>query len=191
MVKKRLSDLLQEEAHKSSPSDSESAIEVTATPVSSTSEEETEKNVNLEIEEAGSKSVQEESMPDDESTSARRTYATKAELEVTVKELREALEQANQTEASLQQKIADLQSTLAEHTELIDRLKKELQEAKQAAVHLAEANAKLMEEHKTATPERSNPKPVVAKNPYLPAPNLPVRPSDEQIQTPNQMWLLD
>jgi chromosome segregation ATPase len=194
MVKKRLSDLLQEEAQKSSPLASDPAIEVKATSVSSTSEEETEKNVNLDNKEVDS-SLQEESMPDVEQTNSRRTQPTKAELEATIKELKETLEQARENETSLGQQIVDLQSALSEQIELTERLKKELYEAKQAAIHLAEANTKLTEEIKALTSEKPNPnpnpKPVIAKKSYRTVANIPVRPSDEQIQTPNQMWLLD
>jgi chromosome segregation ATPase len=133
MVKKRLSDLLQEEAQKSQ---GETTIETTATPVDSP-------NGSAEH---NSHQAEEDSTPVVEQTTTRRTSPTKAELEVIIKELTHTVEQTHENETSLKQQIVDLQSALAEQKELVEQLKKELNEAKQAAVYLAQNNSQLAEE---------------------------------------------
>ncbi|BAZ00560.1 hypothetical protein NIES37_45550 [Tolypothrix tenuis PCC 7101] len=126
MVKKRLSDLLQEEAQKFTPSEGETAIEVNAEAVS-------------EVEETPTQTPE-------SSTTARRSTPTKADLENTIKELKESLEKSHATETNLQKQVTDLGSAVAEQKALATKLTKELEEAKQAALHLAESNSKLIEE---------------------------------------------
>ncbi|MBE9038509.1 hypothetical protein [aff. Roholtiella sp. LEGE 12411] len=123
MVKKRLTDLLQEEAQKFTPPEGESAIEVTAEEV-----------------------AEETSAQELEQTSSRRTNLTKADLETAVKELTETLEKNHKKEAELQQQVVDLQSKLSEQQTSTERLTKELHEAKKTALQLAEANSQLIEE---------------------------------------------
>jgi predicted RNase H-like nuclease (RuvC/YqgF family) len=129
-ARKRLADLLQEEAEKFTPSEGETAIEVTA-------EEITEEKA----------SPTEESAQQLESTAARRSNPTKADLEATLKELTTNLEKSQQKQAAQEQKIVDLQATLSEQKASIERLTKELNETKQTALHLAEENSKLIEEN--------------------------------------------
>ncbi|MBN3924634.1 hypothetical protein [Nostoc sp. NMS4] len=135
--KQSLSDLLQEEAQKFTPPEGESAIEVTA-----------------------EKIVEEQAASDEESLgqplepiSTKRTSPTKADLEITVKELTSNLETSHKKEASLGQEIADLQSKLSkqktfvsEQKSLLEQLTKELDETKKTALQLAEANSQLIEE---------------------------------------------
>jgi DNA repair exonuclease SbcCD ATPase subunit len=173
MVKKSLSDLLQEEAQKFTPNVGEPVIEVSA----------------QAIVEPDAVSVAEEiTIPTSEAAMGRRSHPTKADLEVKLKQLQLNLEQAKETEKNLQQTISNLQATLAEQETVVERLKKELYDAKKAALQLAQENSKLIEENnsvKTTKQEPENPKPVPAK---APAPYNPLsyrksyRPVDRQPQ---------
>ncbi|WP_414564926.1 MULTISPECIES: hypothetical protein [unclassified Anabaena] len=138
MVKKRLSDLIQEEAEKLTTNENESVIEVTA-------QEVTEQDTSA----AAASPTQ-----TPEPTAAKRTIPTKADLEIIIKELKETLEKKQDKEKSLQQQIADLQSNVSEQKASTEKLTKELQEAKKAAIHLAEANSQLIEENNSLKQER-------------------------------------
>lgn len=142
MVKKRLSDLIQEEAQKLTPNENESVIEVTA-------EEVTEQETPA----AAASPTQ-----TPEPTAAKRTIPTKADLEIIIKELKETLEKKQDKEKSLQQQIADLQSSVSEQKASTEKLTKELQEAKKAAIHLAEANSQLIEENNSLKQEKEKEK---------------------------------
>jgi len=137
MVKKRLSDLLQEEAQKFTPPEGESVIEVTAQAIS-------EPDV-LAAEETPLQ------IP-----AARRTTPTKADLEITIQELTETLEQSHEKEATLQKQVVDLQSAVSQQKALATKLTKELDEAKQAALHLADSKSKLIEEISSLKQEKEN-----------------------------------
>ncbi|MHC5854032.1 hypothetical protein [Nostoc sp.] len=203
--KQSLSDLLQEEAQKFTPSEGESAIEVTA-----------------------EKIVEEQALSDEESlgqplepTSTKRS-PTKADLEATVKELTSNLETSHKNEASLRQEITDLQSKLSkqktfvsEQKSLLEQLTKELDDTKKTALQLAEANSLLIEEINAlkqtaedksklavAVKETSAIKPV--KEHYNPlnykkshrssetlAQNQPQNQPNEYPDSSNEMWLLD
>ncbi len=209
MVKKRLSDLLQEEAQKSSPPEGETTIEVTAIPVHSPVDE---------VQEAASNPAEEDLTLVVEEATAKRTHPTKAELEATVKELTQTVEEVRQKEATLEQQIDDLQSALSEQKELALRLKKELKEAKQAAVYLAEANSKLTEDINTLEQEKNintlaqeknintleqeknintlKPEPTIPrqtnyKKSYQKLENLPQKQPQGSIDASPQTWLLD
>jgi hypothetical protein len=138
MVKKRLSDLIQEEAQKLTPNENESVIEVTA-------QEVTEQDTS----DAAASPTQ-----TPEPTAAKRTIPTKADLEIIIKELKETLEKKQDKEKYLQQQIADLQSSVSEQKASTEKLTKELQEAKKAAIHLAEANSQLIEENNSLKQEK-------------------------------------
>ncbi|MCG6134329.1 MAG: hypothetical protein MET45_06655 [Nostoc sp. LLA-1] len=142
MVKKRLSDLIQEEAQKLTPNENDSVIEVTA-------EEVTEQETPA----AAASPTQ-----TPEPTAAKRTIPTKADLEIIIKELKETLEKKQDKEKSLQQQIADLQSSVSEQKASTEKLTKELQEAKKAAIHLAEANSQLIEENNSLKQEKEREK---------------------------------
>ncbi|WP_138501118.1 hypothetical protein [Nostoc sp. PA-18-2419] len=138
MAKKQsLSDLLQQEAQKITSPEDDSAIEI---PVQEIAQEQA--------------STDEESSPQTpEPTTTRRANPTKADLEVTIKELTSDLEKSHKKEAVLEQEIADLklnlsrQKTLAsEQKTLAEQLTKELNDAKKTALQLAEANSQLIEE---------------------------------------------
>jgi chromosome segregation ATPase len=128
--KQNLSDLIQEEAQKLTPNRAtdEGAIEVPAVPV---------------VEQTAS--TEEESVTE---TSAKRNTPTKADLEATIKDLQTTLEQNQATEKALQKQIKNLQSTLSAEQASLERVTKELEETKKTALHLAEANSKLIEENK-------------------------------------------
>jgi DNA repair exonuclease SbcCD ATPase subunit len=127
-TKKNLSDLLQEEAQKFTPQVGDTAIEVTAKTIvedhSSSDEEETT------------------------STPSKRTNPTKADLEVTIKELTATLEKAHKNEFALKEEISHLTTDLSAQTSLSERLTTELNETKKAALQLAESNSQLIAEIK-------------------------------------------
>ncbi|MEJ1930980.1 hypothetical protein WDZ92_12030 [Nostoc sp. NIES-2111] len=128
--KQNLSDLIQEEAQKFTPSADEAAIEVTAQAVT----EET--------------AVTPEESQETEANGAKRGVPTKADLEATIKELQISLKKSEQQEKTLQQKIEELQSALSEQKSSVKKLTKELEETKKTALQLAQANSKLIDEHK-------------------------------------------
>src|ERR671933_1104083 len=115
MTKKRITDLLRQEAQKLPDAEGTPVIEVTA-------EEVPEQDAEAEEELSTN-------MPNN--SGARRTNLTKADLEATVTQLRSALEQAQQKESSLQQQIADVQSDLDEQKTFVQKLQKELEKANQ------------------------------------------------------------
>ncbi|WYL94785.1 MAG: hypothetical protein HEQ35_13840 [Gloeotrichia echinulata IR180] len=200
MVKKRLSDLLQEEAEKFTPPQGEPVIEVTAEQVS-------EENASA-LEELTTESPTQIPEP----TTTKRTVPTKADLETTIKELQESLEQANQKQASLQQQVVDSQADVAEQKALAERLIKELDEAKQAAVHLAAANSLLIEEINALKAEteiykqqKEIPKqeleiqqhekeaynPLSYRKSHRSSIKLATKQPEEETDNSSQMWLLD
>lgn len=154
MAKKRLSDLLHEEAEKFPNSETEVVVEAQ---VEEVLEEE------ADTEEAAETEEHDETRP-------KRTAPTKAELQAIVTELTTSLALAHQTVESQQQQIAELQSELdiqrasvadlhseleSQRTSVTDLQKKldraqpkknEFEEAKKAALQLADANSKLIEE---------------------------------------------
>ncbi|MDB9373329.1 hypothetical protein [Nodularia sphaerocarpa] len=144
MVKQHLSDLLQKEAQKLIPLENQSVIEVKAEKVTEENALTTEKLPTLTP----------------KSTPFQDTMSTNNSLETTVKELKQSLEQSQDKEKALQKQIVDLQSILYEKQVLTERLTKELHEAKQDALHLAEANSKLIEESHSAIPVKQN-KPAI------------------------------
>ncbi|MDH6086588.1 hypothetical protein [Umezakia ovalisporum] len=147
MVRKYLSELIQEEAQKLITLANEAAIEVT-------SEEVTEQSF-LATEELPS--------PSEKLTPLQDAMSSQKDLETTVQELKQTLEKSQNKEKVLHQQIVDLQSALDEKQLLIERLTKELHEAKQTALHLAEANSKLLEESNSPVQVKSKNSPNPAK----------------------------
>lgn len=254
MTKKRLSDLLQQEAQKFSPPEGETTIDVVAV-----SDENFSTSSDNDTGEDGSAQVQEEAQQTAETTTSRRTTPTKAELEATVKELKEALEKAQQKEASLvnelketlekaqqkeaslvndlkesvektqkkeasvvkelkqtiekaqqkeaslQEQITDLQLDVAKHKKVAAKLKTELDDAKQAAIQLAEANSQLTETISALQQQKANiqssqqekEKTQLSKSikSYRKSYDLPerqpIKKSEEPVDNPSPMWLLD
>lgn len=139
MNKKRLSDLLRDEAEKSP--DTESIEEVVN---------------NLEVDTTLSDTepldeTSDEHSPVNITSRAKRTSPTKAELETTLTELQEALQAAQIREESLGQQIAGLQLELQEQKTLVknlqpileqtNQLKTELEQAKKVILQLSEINS--------------------------------------------------
>jgi hypothetical protein len=164
MTRKRLSDLIQEETQKPSPTPGDSVIDVAATTVTSTALE-TQEAMEENQEKAGI-DAKKETPTLENKVSETTQKAVNSELELKVKDLEAKLVQAQkhqesvqdlqknlekhqEEEASQKQQIIDLQGSLFEQKTLAERLGKELYEAKKAALHLAEANSKLMEEVNT------------------------------------------
>ncbi|AHJ31314.1 hypothetical protein PN465_05970 [Nodularia spumigena CS-584] len=148
MVKKHLSDSLQEEAQKLIPLENQSVIEVKAEKVTEENTLTTDKLPTLSHKQ----------------TPLKEAMSTNNNLETTVQELKENLEESQDKQKAFQKQIVDLQSVLYEKQVLIERLTKELHEAKQDALHLAEANSQLIEESKSRIPVKEN-KPVIPEKP--------------------------
>ncbi|MBH8552306.1 hypothetical protein I8751_07950 [Nostocaceae cyanobacterium CENA357] len=196
MVKKQsLSDLIQEEAQKLTPTEDESTIEVQA-----------EKVVEENTLAADTSSTE-----TPEPTSARRTNPTKADLEVIIKELKETLEQSQKKEKTFQKKLADLQAALSEQQASAERLTKELNETKKTALQLAEANSKLIEENKVAKQEqeiehkalvkeqekssaiqvKEKYNPIAYRKSHLATQKMPQQPIDTNDDFADNTWLYD
>lgn len=132
-TKKRLSDLLREEAQKS-PSEAEAIQEATSKPIEpDPTLSETEPSHDLD-----------QPSPLNTATPAKR-IPTKAELETTVSELREALNESHRKENSLQQQIADLKSDLQEQKILIQKLLVELEPTNQIKAELEQAKKVILQ----------------------------------------------
>lgn len=149
MTKKRLVDLLREEAQESP--DPETEVTQEAAP------DQLEADTTLLETEPPDKTTAEPSSVDPAATlRAKRTDPTKAEPETTVLELQEILQAAYGKENSLQQQIANLQSDLQEQKILVQKLqatleqsnqiKAELEQAKKVILQLSEANSKTTQE---------------------------------------------
>lgn len=214
MAKRRLADLVQEEANKDTTDTTKaSVIDVTATPVEESSEQESATEEN----------------------NTEGTHLSKADLEATIQELNELIAQVHQSEANLQKKVEKLQSALSEQKELsersekalaeqqtkAERSEKELKEAKKAALQLAEANSELTAEieelkqtiasyEQQRQPQQKQPQqkqpqakekpaaitkaPISYRKSYGTLERLQVQPSVEQTHssdTSSPMWLLD
>ncbi len=133
MVKRRLTELIQNEAQKIPTPAQDSVIDVTATAVVASEEKQGIKKA--EIIESIEKN--------EEKNNLKLNQATKVDLEATIKQLNESLGKARQNEINLQEEIGTLKSTLSEQKVKSNNLAKELQEAKAAAIHLADANSQL------------------------------------------------
>lgn len=130
MVKQNLSESLQQEAQKLILLENEAAVEVTA-------QEVTEQNVLA---------TEQLLKPHDAAMSSSK------DLETTVEKLKQTLEEYQNKEKTLQKQIVDLQSNLYEKQVLTERLTKELHEAKQTALQLAESNSQLIQQSKSHIP---------------------------------------
>ncbi|WP_414526401.1 hypothetical protein [Nodularia chucula] len=130
MVKKHLSDLVQEEPQKLIPLANQSVIEVKAEKI-------TEDN-SLTIDKLPTQTPK--------PTAVKETMSSNHHLEATIQELKKSLAQSQDKEKILQQQIVDLQSALYEKQVLTEKLTTDLHAAKQDALHLAEANSKLIAE---------------------------------------------
>jgi chromosome segregation ATPase len=129
MVKRRITDLIPEEAQKITVSNDENVIEVTATPIEIVTPDEA---INEAKPPAPEKVVVENPINKD--------------LEIQVKKLQDSLKSSQKIETNLRQEITDLEAKLLQQKQAADKFKKELGEAKKAAVHLADANSKLSDE---------------------------------------------
>ncbi len=164
MVRKRLEDLLREEAEKSPNSEAafEQTIELEATEVSDTDPEITEDSSS--------------------NTAAKRTNPTKAELENTVKELKAALQASEAENKSLQRQISTLQSDLQQQkilADLAEKLQAELDETKQLILKLSEANSK---PPRSVSPSSSTQQSSQGKN--LALSRLPKAPQSPTLNSP-------
>ncbi|WP_353929773.1 hypothetical protein WJM97_15870 [Okeanomitos corallinicola TIOX110] len=188
MAKKRLTDLLQEETQKFTPSPVEPAIDVTAEKV-------IESDVSQD-EEVTAKT-----------TSTDSSTPTKSDLEFTIEDLQATLEQHQNQEVDLQQEISELKTALSEQKTLAERLAKELYETKKTALQLAESNSQLIAEMKdiknkpVPEPTKEIAKPPVKEssksiiiNPhksYRPAPRVVIKSNTSNDEFKDKTWLFD
>ncbi|QXE24867.1 hypothetical protein B6N60_03577 [Richelia sinica FACHB-800] len=177
MPKKRLADLLQEEAQKFTPNSDEPTIEVTAQAivVDTITEPETDTT-----------SVS-------EAPAVKRANSQKAELEATIKELQKTINTAQKQEIHFQEQINDLQAALSERDGLVEKLARELSEAKQTALQLADANSQLLEEIKALKEPKGHSK-LIYKQPTKTHRNLPhiTAPNNEPKEDfGSNTWLYD
>ena len=217
MAKKSLTDLLHEEVKKSSKQESETV----------------QKNTDDELQEQTDQTVEKLPMTTQNKPSARRATSTKADLESTITELRtalkeaqhqeetfvdlkNALEEAYKKEGALEQQITDLQSDLQHQKRLVHKLekevekleplKKEFEQAKKAALQLAEANEKLTQEinslkkgneppkEQKPTPVKEQKVSVIKEQENTPRYQQPLRPIQKEADKPadfaTKSWLL-
>lgn len=137
MARKRLGDLLREEAQKPSEPEVVQAADSEAMP---------ELDTSLAPAEPLDEVTQEPLSTVTNSTNAnRRTNPTKADLEATVAELRAALQEVQQHENSLQQQVAHLQLELDDYHILVSKLKAELEQAETVKAELEEAKKVILQ----------------------------------------------
>ncbi|MEB3219416.1 MAG: hypothetical protein VKN72_24710 [Nostocales cyanobacterium 94392] len=170
MVKKNLSDLIQEESNKTTQG--ESTIDVTASEVKEVNKVNAPSDIDLEatvkeLQESLNKTQKNEETlrqqaKEFESTIAKQDKLFKqlqkeveeakklGNLQDTVEELKQELKTARENEKSLEKLIGELQLTLQEKDALTEKLTTELYAAKKDALQLAEANTKLTAEINTA-----------------------------------------
>ncbi|MBD1804947.1 hypothetical protein H6F98_05710 [Microcoleus sp. FACHB-SPT15] len=217
MAKKSLTDLLHEEVKKSSKQESKTVQE----------------NTDDELQEQNAQLGEESPMNTPNNPSARRATPTKADLESTITELKtalkeaqhqeekfvdlkNALEEAYKKEGALEQQITDLQSDLQHQKRLVHKLEKELEkleplkkefeQAKKAALQLAEANDKLTQEinslkkgnepikEQKSTALKEQKVSVIKEQEHAPRYQQPLRPVQKEADKPadfaTKSWLL-
>lgn len=147
MVKKRLTDLLREEASNSTNGDTEMAQD---------------SQVESQSGEAGAKPTAEH-LPEAEDTTPRskRTSPTKADLQATVTELRATLKAAQRQETLLEKKVAQLQAELQAQKPIVEKLQADLEQVDQVKVDLEQAKGTILQlselNAKLSAPESSPP----------------------------------
>ena len=147
MVKKYPAELVQEDGEKLTPMENQSVIEVKAEKV-------TEETVIR---------TEELRQPKPKQTPEQDIITSKNDLEIAVQKLKQTLEEYQNQEKILQQQIVDLQSVLYEKQVLTEKLTKELHEAKQTALQLAEANSQLIAESNSTVQVKQKNSPTPAK----------------------------
>lgn len=169
MVRKRLGDLVRQEAKESR------------------SEDEADNTTALEVEATVVPEASEEAEDESSASGAKRSNPTKADLETTVKELKAALQAAESDNNSWQEKNSALESDLQKQKTLVDKLQVELEEAKQTILKLTESNsppAKLKSNSPPAKQENNSLPPKIetksTKSTNLAlrkSPNRPIKPN--------------
>jgi len=168
MARKRLADLLQEEARNLTPDEAE----------------------------VSSPETMEETATEDISTATTTPLldSHQFELEATVKELQQELEQvitqAKQKEEILQQEIRNLQAALAVEKTSAERKQAELDEAKQVVLQLAESNSQLIEEINGLKQPREKSHYIVHKKSHRLPEKLTTQPNESDDFASNT-WLYD
>ncbi len=193
MARKRpsVSDMIQEKVQNTSTPEGESVIDITAKEITQeeSSAEELETTVK-QLQEHLENTRQNQEKLQQQIQELQAALSTK---EATIKNLQTSLEKMQNNEENLRQKIQELQSVLSEKDVLIERLNQELREAKQAAVQLAEANSKLIEEAQVSKKQKEISKPVSYRKSYRAIEKIPPKQPQESTDSPDSapMWLLD
>lgn len=169
MVRKRLGDLVRQEAQESSSEDEADnpiALEVEATVVPEASEELDDSSV---------------------ASGAKRSNPTKADLETTVKELKSALQAAESDNNSWLEENSALQTDLQKQKTLVDKLQVELEEAKQTILKLTESNSPppKLERNSPPAKQENNSQPPKTESKSTKSTNLAVRRSPYRPISPN------
>lgn len=188
MVKKRLTDLLREEALNSSNGDTEAAQD---------------SQDNAQSGKAGAAKTTAEESPEDNATPrSKRSNPTKADLQATVTELRATLKATQGRESQLEKKVAQLQAELQTQQpmveklqadlEQIDQVKADLEQAKETILQLSELNARLSAQEKSTDSTPPAAKSTKAKDLSLVRlPHPPSRPefSSNKIAKADMGWV--
>lgn len=182
-TRKRLSDVLRQEAKQVPDAKEKPVIDTTAEEV--LEQDGQEKELSLD-------------MPDP--NHAKHTSSTQSDLEATIAELKAALAQAQQKESTLLERVSDLQSELHEQKKLLQKLQKdkdqahlksELEQAKKDSLALAESNSKLLQQLDDLKKELDNSKAQASKNPGLQFAYFSQQKTDDPSDFASKSWLLD
>lgn len=179
MARKRLSDLLREEAQKPSESEDGASSQEANGRRKSTTSSRSRKQPGESV--AKSKPVE-----PTESTPVPETG-------VEMRQVKDALERSQQRETSLKQEIAELQNTLGNQESLVkslksdlakvEALKTELEAAKKTALQLAEENTRLRQALEASKPQPAptpQPAPIPQPSPSQPNPAKAATPSSSE-----------
>jgi chromosome segregation ATPase len=195
MARKRISDLIQEENQKPSPTSEESTIDIPATPVGHDTEEiETVEEAIDTAQVHLDATVKELQVALEQTQKQEALYKQQIQdLEATVEDLKANFEKTQEKQSLYPKQITDLKSELAEQKASVKKLTKELADAKQDALKLAEANANLTEELNNLKKPKEAPKAITQyKKSYRALDTRPITlPAEDAPDNSSQMWLLD
>ncbi len=193
MAKKSLTDLLREEVEKSPELEGENVQEITAVEKSQMNEQSksrTKPPTKAEL----------EAIVAELRAALEEAEKAAQEKEETFADLKNDLKESHKKERHLQQQITDLQSELQQQKKSVKKLQKELEEleylktefeqAKTAALHLAELNEKLTKEINTLKTENED---LEADRDTIPAsqPGRPIQQeNDKPVDFAKNTWLL-
>ncbi len=128
------------------------------------------------------------------SGSTHRKNPTKADLEQKVAELKSTLEEAQDKECTLQENVLELQASVHDQDQLITQLKQELEQAKQTISQLSQMNNELSQTVETLKKEQTT---LTTSQPQTPPPLTLARRPQHALSQPGETedfakntWLL-